>query len=126
MILEKINKTEEDLMLIIWRLGEATIGNFLEEIIEPKPPYTTLASVIKNLEKKNYLTSKRYGNVYVYKPAISDEDYKKAFMGNVVQDYFKNSYKEMVNFFVKDEKISTQELQEIIDLIRNTDSPIRK
>ena len=47
-------------------------------------------------------------------------------MGNVVQDYFKNSYKEMVNFFVKDEKISTQELQEIIDLIEsNTDSPVR-
>ena len=126
MILEKISKTEEDLMLIIWRLGEATIGNFLEEIPDPKPPYTTLASIIKNLEKKNYLTSKRYGNVYVYKPAISDEDYKKTFMGNVVQDYFKNSYKEMVNFFVKDEKISTQELQEIIDLIGNTDCPVRK
>ena len=116
-ILEKLNKSEEDLMQIVWRLGEATVGNFLEEISEPKPPYTTLASIIKNLEKKHYLTSKRYGNVYVYQPAISEENYKKAFMGNVVQDYFKNSYKEMVSFFVKDEKISAQELKEIIDLI---------
>jgi BlaI family transcriptional regulator, penicillinase repressor len=115
--LEKLNKSEEDLMQIVWRLGEATVGNFLEEISEPKPPYTTLASMIKNLEKKNYLTSKRYGNVYVYQPAITEENYKKAFMGNVVQDYFKNSYKEMVSFFVKDEKISAQELKEIIDLI---------
>jgi BlaI family transcriptional regulator, penicillinase repressor len=116
-ILEKLSKSEEDLMLIVWRLGEATVGNFLEEIPEPKPPYTTLASMIKNLEKKNYLTSKRYGNVYVYQPAITEENYKKAFMGNVVQDYFKNSYKEMVSFFVKDEKISAQELKEIIALI---------
>ncbi len=115
--LEKLSKSEEDLMQIVWRLGEATVGNFLEEITEPKPPYTTLASMIKNLEKKNYLTSKRYGNVYVYQPAITEENYKKAFMGNVVQDYFKNSYKEMVSFFVKDEKISAQELKEIIDLI---------
>ena len=115
--LEKLSKLEEDLMLIVWRLGEATVGNFLEEISEPKPPYTTLASMIKNLEKKNYLTSKRYGNVYVYQPAITEENYKKAFIGNVVQDYFKNSYKEMVSFFVKDEKISAQELKEIIDLI---------
>jgi BlaI family transcriptional regulator, penicillinase repressor len=118
-ILEKLSKIEEDLMLIIWRLGEATVGNFLEEIPEPKPPYTTLASMIKNLEKKNYLTSKRYGNVYVYLPAITQENYKKAFMGGVVQDYFKNSYKEMVSFFVKDEKISAQELKEIIDLIES-------
>jgi BlaI family transcriptional regulator, penicillinase repressor len=115
--MEKLSKIEEDLMLIIWRLGEATVGNFLEEIPESKPPYTTLASMIKNLEKKNYLTSKRYGNVYVYLPAITQENYKKAFMGGVVQDYFKNSYKEMVSFFVKDEKISAQELKEIIDLI---------
>lgn len=115
--LEKLSKSEEDLMQIVWRLNEATVGNFLEEISEPKPPYTTLASMIKNLEKKNYLTSKRYGNVYVYQPAITEENYKKAFMGNVVQDYFKNSYKEMVSFFVKDEKISAQELKEIIDLI---------
>lgn len=115
--LEKLSKSEEDLMLIVWRLGEATVGNFLEEIVEPKPPYTTLASMIKNLEKKNYLTSKRYGNVYVYQPAITEENYKKAFMGDVVHDYFRNSYKEMVSFFVKDEKISAQELKEIIALI---------
>ncbi len=115
--LEKLSRIEEDLMQIVWRLGEATVGNFLEEISEPKPPYTTLASMIKNLEKKNYLTSKRYGNVFVYQPAITEENYKKAFMGNVVQDYFKNSYKDMVSFFVKDEKISAQELKEIIELI---------
>lgn len=120
-LLEKLSKSEEDLMQIVWRLSEATVGNFLEEISEPKPPYTTLASMIKNLEKKNYLISKRYGNVYVYQPAITEENYKKAFMGNVVQDYFKNSYKEMVSFFVKDEKISAQELKEIIDLIEKVD-----
>ncbi len=115
--LDKLTNSEEDLMLIAWRLGEATVSNFLEEINDPKPPYTTLASMIKNLEKKNYLNAKRYGNVYVYQPAISEENYKKTFMGSVVHDYFKNSYKEMVNFFVKDEKISAQELKEIIALI---------
>ena len=115
--LEKLSKSEEDLMLIVWRLKEATVSNFLEQTAEPKPPYTTLASMIKNLEKKNYLTAKRYGNVYVYQPAISEENYKKAFLGDVVHDYFKSSYKEMVSFFVKDEKISAQELKEIIDLI---------
>ena len=85
-------------MQIVWQLGEALVSNFLEEIPELKPPYTTLASIIKNLEKKNDLTSKRQGNVYVYQPAITEENYKKAFMGELVQDYSKNSYKKWVVF----------------------------
>ena len=73
--------------------------------------------MIKNLEKKNYPTSKRYGNGYVYQPAVTEENCKKAFMGEVMQDYFKNSCKEMGSFFVKDKKISAQELKESIELI---------
>ena len=86
-------------MQIVWQLGEALVSNFLEEIPELKPPYTTLASMIENLEKKNDLTSKRQGNVYIYHPAITEENYKKAFMGKSVQDYSKNSYKKMGSFF---------------------------
>ena len=71
-------------MQIVWQLGEALVSNFLEEIPELKPPYTTPASMIKNLEKKNYLTSKRYGNGHVSQPAITEENYKKAFMGKSV------------------------------------------
>ena len=104
-------------MQIVWQLGEALVSNFLEVIPELKPPNTTLASIIKNLEKKNDLTSKRQGNLYVYQPAITEENYKKAFMGESVQDYSKNSYKKMGSFFVKDEKISAQELKESIELI---------
>ena len=82
-------------------------------------PYTTIASTIKNLEKKGYLSSRLVGNTYLYKPAVSEEDYKKRFMGNVVKEYFDNSYKELVNFFVEQKKLSAKELKEIIDLIEN-------
>ena len=80
-------------------------------------PYTTVASIIKNLEKKGYLNSRLVGNVYMYKPAISEDDYKQKFMGNVVKEYFDNSYKELVNFFVEQKKLSAKELKEIITLI---------
>jgi predicted transcriptional regulator len=92
---------------------------FLENISDPKPPYTTLASTIKNLEKKEYLTSRMVGNVYLYKPAISEADYKKKFMSGLVKEYFDNSYKELVNFFVEQKKLSAKELKEIIDLIES-------
>lgn len=115
--LEKLTKQEEEAMLILWKLGEGTISNILDALTEPKQPYTTLASTVKNLDRKNYLKTKRYGNVNVYSPAVTEEVYKKHFMGGVVENYFQNSYKAMVSFFAEEENISTQDLQEIIDLI---------
>ena len=71
----------------------------------------------KNLEKKGYVQGVLFGNVYVYKPLISREEYKKKFMSSVVREYFSDSYKDLVNFFVKDKKLSAQELKEILKLI---------
>ncbi|WP_289640948.1 BlaI/MecI/CopY family transcriptional regulator, partial [uncultured Muribaculum sp.] len=61
--------------------------------------------------------SRLEGNNYIYRPAIDEQDYKRTFLGNVVGSYFKNSYKELVTFFARDNKISSDELREIIDLI---------
>jgi predicted transcriptional regulator len=87
------------------------------EHLDEAIPYTTVASIIKNLEKKSYLDSRLVGNAYLYKPAITEEEYKKKFMGNVVKEYFDNSYKELVNFFVQQKKLSAKELKEIISMI---------
>jgi len=92
----------------------------MEKLDEPAP-YTTIASVIKNLEKKGYLSSRLVGNAYLYKPAVSEAEYKKKFMGSVVKEYFDNSYKELVNFFVEQKKLSAKELKEIINLIEKGD-----
>ncbi|MDR0661078.1 MAG: BlaI/MecI/CopY family transcriptional regulator [Prevotellaceae bacterium] len=115
--MEHLTNQEEDVMLLIWKQNGGFVKDILAIHLEPKPPYTTLASTIKNLERKGYVSSKRYGNTYEYTPLISEESYKRTFMSSVVKDYFKNSYKEMVAFFAKDEKISPEELKEILDLI---------
>ncbi|WP_247237432.1 BlaI/MecI/CopY family transcriptional regulator [Telluribacter sp. SYSU D00476] len=115
--MEKLTQQEEEAMLAVWKAGEGSVKTFLEFIEEPRPPYTTLASTIKNLEKKGYLTSRKIGNTLLYAPAVTEEAYKQKFMGTVVKDYFENSYKELVNFFVQKKKISTEELKEIINLI---------
>ncbi len=116
--MEKLTHVEEETMQAVWRTGEGNVKSFIENLDEPAP-YTTVASTIKNLEKKGYLQSRLVGNVYLYKPAVSEEEYKRKFMGNVVKEYFDNSYKELVNFFVEQKKLSAKELKEIIDLIEN-------
>ena len=116
--MKKLTIPEEQAMQAIWRTGEANIKSFMENMDEPAP-YTTVASIIKNLEKKGYISSRLVGNAYLFKPMITEEDYKKKFMGSVVKDYFDNSYKELVNFFVEQKKISAKELKEIIKMIED-------
>lgn len=120
--MEKLSPQEEEAMKAIWKTGEGTIKTFLEHMDPPLPPYTTLASTVKNLEKKEFLTSRLLGKVYFYKPTLSEEEYKNRFMTGFVKDYFANSYKEMVNFFVQKKKLSPAELKEIIHLIEKGQS----
>jgi predicted transcriptional regulator len=115
--MEKLTPQEEQAMQAVWKTGEGNVKLFLENLETPVPPYTTLASTIKNLEKKGYVVSRLVGNVYLYKPAFSAEEYKKKFLSGVVKNYFDNSYKDLVAFFIDQKKLSAKELKEIINLI---------
>lgn len=117
--MEKLSVQEEEAMQAVWQQGEGFIKDFLDAIAEPKPPYTTLASTIKNLERKGFVTAEKVANSFRYKAIIKEEEYKKRFMSGFVSDYFENSYKELVAFFAKDKKISANDLKEIINLIEN-------
>jgi len=119
-MLEKLTAQEEQALKAVYAAGEGTVKQFLEHLEEPLP-YTTLASTIKNLEKKGYLNSSLSGNVYRYQPVFTEAEFKKLFLNSVVKDYFDNSYKELVSFFVEQKKLSPKELKEIIDMINAND-----
>lgn len=115
--MEKLTHQEETAMQIIWQTGAGFIKDYLEAYPEPRPPYTTVASIIKNLEKKGFIKGKKYGMIIEYTPVVSEKAYKKKFMSGFVKDYFENSYKELVSFFAKEKKISPEELREIVKMI---------
>jgi predicted transcriptional regulator len=123
--MEKLTRQEEQAMQSIWRTGEGNVKAFMDNMNE-EFPYTTVASTVRNLEKKGYLSSRLVGNAYLYKPTVTEEEYKKKFMQNVVKNYFDNSYKELVNFFVEQKKLSASELKEILELIREGEMAKRK
>lgn len=117
--MKKLTIQEEEAMQLVWRTG----GGFIKELLDQMPeaekvPYTTLASTIRKLEQGGFVKGVKYANAYRYEPLIQEETYKKAFMNGFVSDYFKNSYKELVSFFAKEEKISAEELDEIIRMIK--------
>lgn len=115
--MERLTPQEETVMQHIWEIGKCAIKEVVDRMDEPKQPYTTVASIFNNLRKKEYITMRRYGNVKVYTPKITEPAYKRHFLSTVVKSYFDDSYKELVSFFAKEQKISTEDLEEIINLI---------
>lgn len=122
MKIQKLTQQEEEVMIYFWKLGPSFIREVLTEMPEPKPPYTSVASVVRNLEKKNYLEPYKLGNSIQYHPKIKESEYKSVFLNGVVHNYFTGSYKEMVSFFVRDRKLSKKDLKELLDIIENEES----
>lgn len=117
--MERLTAQEEDVMLYIWKLGSCFIRDILNEMAEPKPPYTSVASVVRNLEKKQYVSPNKLGPITQYTPIVKESDYKRVFMSDVVHNYFTGSYKEMVSFFVRNRKLTKSDLQDLMNQIEN-------
>ncbi|WP_027124497.1 BlaI/MecI/CopY family transcriptional regulator [Gelidibacter mesophilus] len=120
--MQKLTNKEEEIMHIIWKLKKAFVKDVMVEITEDQPHYNTLSTTIRNLEEKGYVSYHAYGKTHQYFPIVSKEAYKKRFMSTAIENYFNNSYKNVVSFFAKEEKISVAELQEIIALIETKKS----
>ena len=117
--MERLTAQEEEIMLYIWKLGPCFIRDILNEMPEPRPPYTSVASVVRNLERKKYVRPKKYGTITEFSPLVKEAEYKRIFMSNVVRNYFTGSYKAMVSFFVNDRMLSKNDLQDLMNLIEN-------
>lgn len=115
--MQKLTNKEEEIMHILWKLEKAFVKDVLAEVEDDKPHYNTLSTIIRNLEEKGYVSHNAYGNTHQYFPVITKEEYRKGFMSNAIENYFGNSYKSMISFFAKEEKISADELREILDMI---------
>lgn len=115
--MDKLTNKEEEIMKILWHLEKAFVKEIMGKIEGSKPHYNTLSTIVRNLEEKNYVDHEAFGKTHRYFPLISKESYRKKFVNSSMVDYFDNSYKNLVSFFAKEEKITIEELKEIIDLI---------
>ena len=115
--MQKLTNKEEEIMHILWKLKKAFVKDVMAEIIEDQPHYNTLSTIIRNLEEKGFVSHNAYGNTHQYFPIVSMEDYRKRFMNTAIENYFNNSYKSMVSFFAEEDKISAEELREILAII---------
>lgn len=116
--MEKLTSQEEQVMKVIWQVGKGNVKSFIA-MGKLDMPYTTIASIVKNLEKKQYLKTTKKLNAYEYEPIITAQQYADENMQVVVGDFFDNSYKNLVSFFLEQEKINESELEELLQMIKN-------
>ena len=117
--MQKLTNKEEEIMQILWKLKKAFVKEVMAEITEDQPHYNTLSTIVRNLEEKGFVAHKAFGNTHQYYPIVPIEEYRKKFMNTAIDNYFNSSYKNMVSFFAKEEKISAEELREILAMIEN-------
>jgi len=117
--MQKLAKREEQIMQAVWQLENAFIKEIINELPDPKPHYNSVATMVKILEDKGFLGHEVIGNIYRYYPVVSKDTYQQHAMKDIVKDHSDNSYPSMPAFFAKEQKISEEELNEIINLIKS-------
>ncbi len=115
----ELTRGEEEIMQILWGLGNAVVNDIIEQTPPPHPKYTTVATFLKLLENKGFVTHTSDGKSNRYYPAIDRETYARGVMSSVLTTYFDGSLAQLVSFFSQHERIDPQEKNEILEIIRN-------
>lgn len=111
--LSKLTKAEEEVMQYIWDHGPATVSQLIEKMEEPRPPHSTISSIIRILETKGFVIHKTYGRTHEYYAAIDKKTYTRFSLKKLVANYFEGSINELVSFLVKENDLSLRDLEEI-------------
>ncbi len=117
--MKKLTQKEEEIMQLFWAEGPMFVKDLQKKYPDQKLHYNTLSTMVRALEEKGFISHESFGKTHRYFAAISEADYRKKTLGNVVQKYFDNSYQRVVSMFVEEENLSLDELKKLIQDIEN-------
>ena len=113
---KSLTKVEEEIMQLIWAQDEPiTVSQLITSMPIPKPPHSTISSIVRILEKKGFVDHKTYGRTHVYFPIILKKDYTRFSLQRLIGNYFEGSTNELVSFLVKENDLDLKDLGELIE-----------
>lgn len=115
----QLTRAEEQVMRILWEIGEGLVKDVRDRFPDPKPARNTVSTVIRVLEKKGFVSHKAYANVYIYYPVVSKEMYSKNQLFGLIESYFNNSFSAMATFFAREKDLTVGELDNLLDELKN-------
>lgn len=122
----QLTRAEEQVMQILWDLGEGLVKDIRDRFEEPRPARNTVSTVVRILEKKGFVDHKSYGNVHLYFPVVSREEYSRHQLFGLLEGYFDNSFPAMASFFAREKDLSLAEMEELINETRKELSDSKK
>ena len=117
--MKEITKAQEDILKAIWEIENGAVTDVLEKLPDPKPAYTTVATVIKVLERKGYVAHRTYGKTHVYYALITRKEYADHIVKEAFTGFFNSSLNQLVSPFIKNREISVAELEELKKMLES-------
>ena len=117
--MKQLTHKEERIMQILWRLGKAFVKEIIEELGADAPPYNTVSSIVRKLEKEGIVGYEAFGKTHRYFPILKKEQYRKSSFEQFINSYFNGSPENVLSFFVEQEKINPDELNELLNQLKN-------
>ena len=117
----QLTKAETQVMNALWSLpqGQGRSSEIMEQMPEPKLALTTLLTFLKILKEKDFVATEKLGKGQLFKALVSRDDYTRTYMKEVKNAFFGGSLSSLVSFFVKNEELSQQEIDEISQIVEN-------
>lgn len=115
--MKRLTTREEEIMRMFWENGPMFVRELLAYYDEPKPHYNTVSTLVRGLEEKGFVAYKAYGNTYQYYAVISEKQYKRSALNEVISQYYNNSYTTVVSSFIEEEGLAIEDLKALIKQI---------
>src|SRR5579875_1147591 len=118
--MKTLTKAEEQVMQAVWKIKEGFIREIMDALPAPKPHQNTVATILKILSEKEFIGVKVFGRQHQYYPLVSKDAYSKATMKTLVKSYFGGSFSEAVSFMVKENSISIDDLETLLQQLKKS------
>ncbi len=113
-----LTDTELELMTILWKLGEGSVADVIENLSEGRElAYTSVSTILRILEQKQVLKTRKEGKGHIYIPTLQRDEYEKKAVKNVVDKVFDGTPSLLVKQLLDTSRLSEEELKEIKSLL---------
>jgi len=116
--MKPLTRAEEQVMKVIWKLNSGLLMEIVDNMPEPQPHKNTVATILKTLVDKNFVTIENIGRIHKYHAAITKDDYSRSTLTNVAKGYFEGSFSNVVSFLVDENKLSIQDLELLLKQLK--------
>ena len=117
--MKQLTKAEEQVMHILWEIKKGFVKDILEKMPAAKPAYNTVSTIVRILEKKEFVGYNAYGKTHEYFPLIEKNEYRSFYLKTMISGYFGGSFERLVSFFAKDNDMDIHEMEELLKNVQH-------